>query len=168
MCETNRVAAIGGLDAHQRGLRIRGRILSPMPNARYFRLFGTHALLREAPTGDAEADLDALYEALREGRAYLGVDGLAPARGFDFRAFGEDGEVALMGEEHPAGEWTLVARAPRESRLVLIRGGEELASAQGTELAAEVSEPGAYRIEARLAVEGREQPWILSNPIYLR
>lgn len=167
MCETRRVAAIGGLDAHQHGFRIRGRMLSPMPNARYFRLLGTHALLRQAPSGDSEADLAALYEALREGRSYLGVDGLAPARGFDFRGLSSD-RVALLGEEHPAGSWTLCATAPQRSRLVLLCGGTEIASRTGTSLEHEVTEPGAYRVEARLPVAGREQRWILSNPIYLR
>jgi hypothetical protein len=167
LCESKRVAAIGGLDAHQHGFRIRGRLFSPMPNLRYFRLLGTYALLREPPTGEAEADIESLYEALREGRCYLGVDGMAPARGFDFRAIAGD-RVALMGEEHPAGAWTLRAVAPAESRLVLIRNGSEIASATGTSLEREVTEPGVYRVEARLPIDGREQRWILSNPIYLR
>jgi len=167
LCRARRVAAIGGLDAHQRGVRLRGRAFSPMPNARYFKLLGTYALLREPPTGDGEADLAALYEALREGRCYLGVDGLAPAGGFDFR--GTSGAaVALMGEEHPAGSWTLRATAPREAQLVVIRDGEEIADERGAELELEATEPGVYRVEARLTVDGREQRWILSNPIYLR
>ncbi|MGI8460304.1 MAG: CehA/McbA family metallohydrolase [Solirubrobacterales bacterium] len=167
LCETRRVAAIGGLDAHQHGFRIAGRMITPMPNSRYFRLLGTYALLREPPSGDDEADIATLYEALREGRSYLGVDGFASARGFDFRAIG-GGSVALMGEEHPAGEWTLRVAAPQEARLVILRGGREVASAEGVELEHEVTEPGAYRAEARLRVDGREQRWILSNPIYLR
>lgn len=167
LCESRRVAAIGGLDTHQHGFRVLGRMLTPMPNTRYFRLFATYALLREKPSGDGEADLEAVYEALREGRSYLGVDGLAPAGGFDFRAAGE-GSVALMGEEHPAGRWTMRASAPREAHLVLLRAGEQIASAQGTELEHEVSEPGPYRAEARLRVDGHEQRWIISNPIYLR
>jgi hypothetical protein len=167
LCERRRVAAIGGLDTHQHGFRIRGRMLSPMPNVRYFRLLATYALLRGRPTGDTEADLAALYEALREGRSYIGVDGLAPARGFDFRATGPGG-VAHMGEEHEAGEWVMRVRTPRESRIVLIRGGAEIAATWGTSLEHEVSEPGVYRVEARLPVDGREQRWILSNPVYLR
>jgi hypothetical protein len=167
LCERRRVAAIGGLDTHQHGFRIRGRMLSPMPNARYFRLLATYALLRDEPTGDGEVGLAALYEALREGRAYIGVDGLAPARGFDFRATGPGG-VAHMGEEHQAGDWVMRARAPDESRIVLIRSGAEIAATWGTSLEHEVSEPGVYRVEARLPVDGREQRWILSNPIYLR
>ena len=46
--------------------------------------------------------------------------------------------------------------------------GEVVARAQAAELAADVSEPGVYRVEARLETFGRERTWILSNPIYLR
>lgn len=167
LCQRRRVAAIGGLDTHQHGFRILGRMFSPMPNVRYFRLLATYALVPEAPSGDGETDLAAVYESLREGRCYIGVDGLAPARGFDFRAAGPGG-VALMGEDHPAGEWTLRVRTPAESRIVLLRSGVEIAADWGTELSCEVTEPGVYRAEARLPVDGREQRWILSNPIYLR
>jgi hypothetical protein len=73
-----------------------------------------------------------------------------------------------MGEEHQAGDWVMRARAPDESRIVLIRSGAEIAATWGTSLEHEVSEPGVYRVEARLPVDGREQRWILSNPIYLR
>ena len=53
LCLRRRVPAIGGLDAHQRGIRIRGRALSPMPNARYFAMLQTHVLLPSAPGGRA-------------------------------------------------------------------------------------------------------------------
>ena len=50
----------------------------------------------------------------------------------------------------------------------LLRDGEVVARAQAAELAHEVSEPGVYRVEARLEAFGAERTWILSNPIYLR
>ena len=46
------VEAIGGLDAHQHGFRVRGRLFSPMANERYFRLLCTYALCDGPPTGD--------------------------------------------------------------------------------------------------------------------
>ena len=51
LCRRRRVPAIGGLDAHQKGVRLRGRVRTPMPNARYFGFLQTHALVG-APPGD--------------------------------------------------------------------------------------------------------------------
>ena len=170
ICQTRRFVAIGGLDAHQHGIRVRGRIWSPMRNARYFGMLSTYVSLTEAPLGGehGQADLELVYEALREGRCYLSVDAIAPGRGFRF--WGEDaqGTRALMGEERPAGVWTLRASAPEEARVVLLRNGEVLTEFRGHSLEHEVSEPGSYRVEAHRDWRGRERPWIYSNPIYLR
>lgn len=164
---TRRIAAIGGLDAHQNGVRIRDHAVSPMGNTRYFRLLATYALCRNAPTGDGAADLREIYGALAEGRCYLSVDEFAPGRGFRFWAEG-DGRRAEMGEEHPAGAWTLRAALPEPARIVLRRDGVAIADRTGAELAEDVTGPGVYRLEAWLHRRGRERPWIFSNPIYLR
>ncbi len=74
----------------------------------------------------------------------------------------------MMGEEHPAGTWTLRASLPggRPGRPPSQRpAGRE---AEGDALEHEVTEPGAYRIEAHRHWRKRERPWIYSNPIYLR
>jgi hypothetical protein len=31
-----------------------------------------------------------------------------------------------------------------------------------------VKEPGAYRLEAWLTLDGEQRPWIYSNPIYVK
>jgi hypothetical protein len=59
-------------------------------------------------------------------------------------------------------------RAPRPAALRLVRNGAEIASVEAPVVAHRVSEPGVYRVEARLTAYGRERTWILSNPIYLR
>ena len=170
ICQTRRFVAIGGLDAHQHGIRVRGRLLSPMKNARYFGLLSTYVSLTEAPKGGehGEADLELVYDALREGRCYLSVDAIAPGRGFRFWAESQDGAQAMMGEEHPAGRWTLRASVPEAARLVLLRNGSPVAEANGTGLEHEATEPGSYRIEAHRHWRKRERPWIYSNPVYLR
>lgn len=167
LCASRRVAAIGGLDAHQNGFRIRGRVVSPMGNARYFRQLSTYALCRRPPTGDASTDLGDVYEALAQGRCFLAVDDFAAGRGFRFWGVGGGGR-AEMGEEHPAGEWTLRAELPEQARVVVRRDGQPVADLRAAELELAVTEPGAYRLEASLYRRGRERPWIYSNPIYLR
>ncbi len=75
---------------------------------------------------------------------------------------------AVMGEERSAGAWTLRASLPGRARITLMRNGAAIAEAEGALLGAEVTEPGAYRIEAHRHWRKRERPWIYSNPIYLR
>jgi hypothetical protein len=165
LCRTRRVVAIGGLDAHQFGKRIGPFVpVRVMAYRRSFRFIRTHVLCEEAPRRDLEHDREQVYAALREGRCYIAVDSVAPARGFRFEA-----DDLPMGAEAPAGERrTLRARVPLPARLRLLRDGAEVAGGEGEALEHEVDKPGAYRVEAYRRAKGRERTWILSNPIYLR
>src|SRR6185503_4750477 len=128
--------AIGGLDAHQVGLRVgRWVPLRLMSYKRSFRHIRTHVLI------DAEPSRETVFAALREGRCYIAMDSLAPARGFSF--------------ENDGG--TLRARLPREARICLLRNGEEVASAPGTTLEHAVDGPGAIRGSSR-STYGRGRP----------
>lgn len=168
LCLRRRVVAIGGLDAHQSGLRVGGRVLSPLRNERIFQLLRTHVLVERPPTGDLASDREMVYAALREGRCYLAVDSLAPGRGFQLWAEGPEGRLP-MGAEAPAGRWTIRARVPAAARLSLVCDGRVVRNANAVEaLDTEVGGAGVYRVEARLRRGGRERLWILSNPIYLR
>ncbi|TML31291.1 MAG: hypothetical protein E6G30_01205 [Actinobacteria bacterium] len=161
---SRRVVGIGGLDAHQLGLRIAGRVpLRLMAYRRSFSFLRTHVLLERPFTGDPDRDRDAVYAALRAGRCYLAMDRLAPAEGF---AFGGDG--VAMGEEAPARRLELRARLPRTADVELLRDGRSIARAHGKELVHQVEEPGVYRVAATLPAYGRARTWILSNPVYLR
>src|SRR5688572_1921610 len=76
-----RIAGIGGLDAHQVGIRIRGRVpLRLMAYRRSFRFLRTHLLTARPLSGQLDADRETVYGALREGSAYIAMDSLAPAR----------------------------------------------------------------------------------------
>ena len=167
LCRRRRVPAIGGLDAHQRGIRIRGRVRSPMPNALYFAMLQTHLLLPSAPTGEPAADRAAVNEALGEGRCYLSFEALAPGRGFRFWAEA-DGAAAPMGSRVDPGRWTLRGVTPRRARLRLLRDGVPLHEAEGERLEHPVEERGCYRLEARLPDDERQRLWLISNPVYLR
>ena len=160
-CRRRRVVAIGGLDAHQVGVRLAGRVpLRLMSYSRSFRYLRTHVLVREEPDGELEHDRAQVYDALGEGRCYIAVDGLAPARGFAF-----SGDRVVMGEEAPHEEGrALHVRVPRPAQIRLLRDGELVETVSGAELDHEVRRAGVYRVEAWL---GRSC-WILSNPIYLR
>jgi hypothetical protein len=168
LCAIRRVPAIGGLDAHQSGIRIRGKVLTPMHHERYFRLLRTHVLLEAQPAGELAADRDAIYSALRHGRCYLAVDAIAPAGGFEFSGYDARGRTIAMGAEVEALRCTLHATAPQPALLRLLRNGRLVAKVRADSLRHDVHEPGAYRAEAWVSEGGRERPWIISNPIYLR
>ena len=163
-----RVVGIGGLDAHQSGVRVGGRPVSPFPNRRFFGSLATHVLTDRAPSGHAATDRATLLAALAAGRCFLAMDWHAQSRGFDFWAVRGD-EVALMGGEVMAGGWRLRARLPAPARLLLFRDSVvTMASSGATQLDIEAERPGVYRLEAWLARGGEDACWIISNPIYVR
>jgi hypothetical protein len=160
LCRLRRVVGIAGIDAHQIGIRVGGRVpLRLMSYARSFRFLRTHVLCEEALSGELDHDRDQVFAALRAGRCYMAVESLGSPRGFWFGA----GDMP-MGAEAPFDGQRLLASFPRPAELRLIRNGQQIAAGRGAELEHQAPEPGVYRIEARL--NGRT--WILSNPIYLR
>lgn len=165
MCRSRRVVALGGLDAHQIGIRVRGHVpLRLMGYARAFRQLRTHVLVSEQLDGSLPHDRALVYDALREGRCYIAVDALAPARGFAFWGSGD----LPMGAEADFDGQSLHARLPRPAELRLLRDGDLIASVNGAELDHDARTPGVYRVEARLPYRGRTLTWIVSNPVYLR
>src|SRR5207244_5632365 len=96
-------------------------------------------------------DREQVYAALREGRSYMSLDSLAPARGFAFWA--EEGRVRT--------------RLPRPARLRLYRDGAVVHEERAAELDRAPDAPGSYRVEASLQVHGIDQTWVLSNPLFM-
>ena len=160
------VVGLAGADAHSR-LPFTKTRSARFPS--YLSLFGLlqdHVLLKAPLTGRFEDDRAAVLEALRRGRAYVGLDGLAPADGFSFVAEAEGRRVAMGETVPPLAGLRLKAggRLPEGARLVLIRNGKRLVEATNA-LVAEVPGPGVYRVEVHAL--GASVPWILSNPIYV-
>ncbi|MEA2474449.1 MAG: hypothetical protein QOE06_2364 [Thermoleophilaceae bacterium] len=169
MCLSRRVVALGGLDAHQIGLRVGGRVpLRLMGYARSFRQLRTHVLVAAEPSGVLDRDRALVYDALRSGCCYLAMDSVAPARGFAFWGSAADGSTVLMGAEAAPGDWTLHVRLPRPASLRLLRDGVVVAAVSGAALDHPVSGAGVWRVEASLPWRERPHTWIVSNPVYLR
>jgi hypothetical protein len=155
-----------GSDAH--GGFPAGPLFVPVPSHRaIFRVGSNHLRLAEPRNGDAAHDSALVWRALREGRGYVALDGLADASRFRFEATSGD-RRAGPGETLEAGAARLEAEAvaPPGTELVLLRDGREVA--RGPRIAEDVG-PGVYRVEAYLEarrVPGRAPlPWILTNPI---
>jgi len=175
-----RVIALAGADAHAR-LAFRARtdpdespVHLPLPGYESsFRAFSNHVVLDGPFTGNALIDAPHLLDAIRQGRSFTVIDGLATPSGLDFSAT-SGRHSARVGEDLALeGPVLLRARmaAPPGSTLVLSRNGARLTATQ-TDLSAEFrAEPGIYRIEVYLPAEfggqGSRVPWLLSNPIYV-
>ncbi len=168
LCAVRRTVAIGGVDAHQFGVKV-GRFtpLRLMSYRRSFRHIRTHVLVEEELGGEVERDRELVFSALRAGRCYIAVDSVSPARGFTFCAKGPSGRLE-MGDEGEAGQWTLQASLPRPGKLRLLRDSREIAALEAPALVRPADGPGVYRVEATRHARGRERTWVISNPIYLR
>ena len=100
-----------------------------------FRSLATRAVLRSQPTGTASEDAALLLEALREGRSYTTIDGLAAPGWLEFRGQRE-GHQAEMGEAIAgAGPVRLIARARScaGSTIALLRNGAVVSEGHGGE-----------------------------------
>lgn len=149
---------IGAVDVRRSALPGGKALLDPGEAA--LRNTVTHILAREFTH-------EALAGSLREGRAYVAHDWLCDPRGFAFLAVNSLG-VYEMGDTIPmAGSTRLVARAPVAAHWRFIREGTLVHEAAGESVAWQAAEPGAYRVEAWLDIDGERRPWIYSNAIRL-
>jgi PHP domain len=159
-----RLPAIGGLDGHAPGVRLRGRVRSPLSHHRTFDLLQTHLLCERPLSGYPEADWHTVLAALAAGGAWLVCPCVAPARGARLWAELADGAAIPMGAEAPAGRAVLRARLPRTADVRVVRDGAPLHEVRAAALDLDIEARGVYRVEAR--IDGRL--WLLSNPVHLR
>jgi hypothetical protein len=134
------------------------------PYYRSFRNASTHVLA-------AKLEETAIRSALKAGHAYVAHDWMTDSTGFRFEAVDAAGKLsASMGDEvkHFTG-LALTARLPLPAYIRLMCQGKEVANSEGkSDFAWEVKEPGVYRLEAWLKLDGEWRPWIFANPIYVR
>ena len=147
---------IVGADAHTR-----------LPSyAAVFRVARNHVILDAPLSGDGARDAAAVTDALARGRAFIGIDGIAPTDGFSFTA-GRSGRSWTMGDTvAPQPDLKLRAGgvAHPEAQYHLLKDGEVVESAAGG-LDVKADRSGVYRVEVTLP--GWNVPWIMSNPIYV-
>ena len=159
------VAAIVGADAHQRMAVGKGYAL-PFPSYEsQFRVALNHVLVKQPSTGDAAVDAPLVLDALRRGRSYIGLDGIALADGISFVAEA-GGERVTMGETiapRPGLRLVLAGRMPRGARVAILKDGRAVAEAADAAATVTDAGPGVYRGEIR--VEGWDAPWVLTNAI---
>ena len=140
------------------------------PYERSFRLVHLHVLVGSTPA--AKLNEESLLGAISAGNCFIGFDLFGDTTGFRFMAIDGD-EKRIMGEEIKLRDAvTLSVRVPVPARVVLLKDGatiEEQKEVRQMEFVAK--EKGSYRVEVylpQLPGPVGNQPWIISNPIYVR
>jgi hypothetical protein len=156
--QSRKVVGIAGNDAHQ-NVRVMGRQLDSYPLS--FRFVDTHVL---AP----EFNEASILSALRAGHAYVAFDLLSDATGFLFTV-SSGGNPGMLGDEVGlTGEQVLTVQVPTPGLIVLMKDGQQFRQCVCSTFSVPAADPGVYRVEVFLKIQGQWRPWIFSNPIYLR
>ncbi|MBM4312871.1 MAG: hypothetical protein FJ122_03000 [Deltaproteobacteria bacterium] len=167
LTQERRVVGIGELDNHDTLKRVFGTNLSVFPYARVLRLIRTHVLTAGPLSGNSRDDIAVLFDALKNGRAYVALDYYRSSSGFSL-LLKEEGRYAAMGDEFQLRSCAeLRVSVPYRGRIAIIRNGTLFHRATGKTLSVKITEPGVYRTEVSLRIFGRYHPWIFSNPIYV-
>ncbi|HSQ24732.1 MAG TPA: CehA/McbA family metallohydrolase [Pyrinomonadaceae bacterium] len=168
----HRLVAVAGNDAHSNiGVSLNdatGRQLIGLkldPYERSFRTVRTHVLIKR----DKGLTRESLLDAVSQGHCYLSFDLFSDARGFDFRIKNSD---KIMGDETAlTSQPRLEVQSPLPARIVMLKNGDVIDQKSGTTADFSPDGPGVYRVELYLdslpaPVTG--QPWVISNPIYVK
>lgn len=169
-----KLTAIAGNDAHSNvgvsvndasGKQWLGVKLDPYE--RSFRTVRTHALI----TRGKGLSNESLLEAIALGHCYVSFSIFADAKGFTFSAVGPVPTKTMGDEIDFSTGLVLKATAPLASRFLLLKDGMVIDQKSGLTADFPLTSPGAYRVEAyldSLPAPVKGQPWIISNPIYVR
>jgi hypothetical protein len=117
-----------------------------------------------------ERTREALREGLLAGRVYVAFEIFGDAKGFAFTASGPGGARAGMGDEVASADgWELAAEFPLEANWRFVHDGEVVKKGLGRSARCEVTGPGVWRVEGRRQdPDGQWRPWIFGNPVYIR
>lgn len=170
-----RLVAVAGNDAHSNiGISLNddsGKTLVGLkldPYERSFRLVRVHVLL---PT-DQSLNRESLVRAIGAGHSFIGFDLFCNSSGFRWSA-SNGTENKIQGDEITlVKEVKLTVSVPVSSRVVLLKDGSAVQDETGIKRKEySVTEKGTYRVEVylpQLPKPAGDQPWIISNPIYVR
>lgn len=158
---SRRISGIAGLDCHARRVPFAGIDIFP-----YKRMFGylrNHFFIR--PEELRTDPVCALWQALAEGRGFIAHDIIADAGGTRCTAILPDGRLMHMGEEARfLSGISMELALPRAAEVRWIVNGRARLVQTCASLQVRPCGPGVYRFEARL----NGDPWVFTNPFYLR
>ncbi len=108
---------------------------------------------------------DAILDAFKDGRMYIGFDMIADSTDFLFAAKNES-QTVVMGESIMLTPDTwLAASSPHRCRFTVLKNGVQVYQTVGVMMDWQPKEPGKYRVEAELDILGEWTPWVYTNHI---
>lgn len=119
----------------------------------------------------SELSEESIRGALEKGRAYVAHDWLCDPTGFAFvaRYTRTKEKLAVMGDSLASSSGlVLELEAPIAGTVRLFRDGKIATEVTNDRLVWPVTQPGVYRVEIWLTLDGELRPWIYSNPIRIR
>ncbi|HEY8459689.1 MAG TPA: histidinol phosphatase, partial [Blastocatellia bacterium] len=129
------------------------------PYERSMRYVTTHFLMRDL-------NENAVRQALRQSHVYVAHDWLCDPTGFAFIAEAGGKRSGVMGDEvKMARGMKMRVEAPVAGVIKLFLNGRVINESRSDRLSYAIDEPGAYRAEVWLEVDGEMRPWIYANPI---
>jgi len=167
---------IGSVDAHASVKITKERVWRFPSYYRLFKIVQTHVVARQPLIGDYRHDARIVYDALKNGNAYISYENLGGTGGFEFFATAADtlypsGSIVQTGKEIQ-----LHLRVPegQQVRVYIKSPDGAVVEADGNEVQYENPEPGVYYAEVsqvrRILPFGKkvEFPWIIANPIIIQ
>ncbi len=136
-------------------------------------LLRLHLLLQSPLSEDFDTAKHQVYEALRKGRFYNSFHAAAHAHGFRFSGEKEEKMTPMGGTVILDSPVTLNIEAPFPfaKDIHLVHNGKMIFRSAEDSISYEAAHPGTYRVEVYLTERsplGKNIPWIVSNPIFLR
>jgi len=173
LLKEGRVVATAGNDSHSNiglnlsdssGNRLLGFKLDPYETS--FHIVRVHVLV---PSGKP-LETTTLLQAIKAGHCFIGFDVFGDSSGFRFET---SNAPAIQGDEISLQkDLRLRVSIPVSGRLLLFRNGEIVLDETGiTTKEIPVVDRGVYRVEVYQPQLGKpvgDQPWIISNPIYVK
>ena len=173
LLKEGRFVATAGNDSHSNiglnlgdssGNRLLGFKLDPYETS--FHIVRVHVLV---PSGKP-FETTTLLQAIKAGHCFIGFDVFGDSSGFRFET---SNAPAIQGDEISLQkDLRLRVSIPVSSRVLVFRNGEIVLDETGiTAKEIPVVDKGVYRVEVYLPQLGKpvgEQPWIISNPIYVK
>lgn len=159
-----KVVGIGEVSNRKYKKDFEGKALDIFPYETAFKTVVNHILLDEPLSKEYKKARKQVLNAVKHGNLYVSFDWWDDPTEFSYEI--DNGKkVAGMGDEIELTEKVeLVASFPSEGLLNVYRNGESVLEEEGDELLFDITEPGAYRVEAMR----NDIVWILSNNIVVK
>lgn len=176
--KVSKITAIGEIDNHSTKRKVLGLNFYVFNFKYAFRTIRTHILTERPFNKNTKEDINAVYQAIKDGRVYIANEYWQSAKGFSFAIGDDESEVGIGGEFIMKGKLPVVkVNLPNSGLIRISCNGEKIYEApshNGCNLEIKdfsrslKREKGIYRIEAYQKIFGKYKPWIYSNHINVK